>query len=153
MIETLGTRYTMDEIAGMSIDQWRRLRARAGLPDLEPQPESAQPAQAPQAVAQAPAPEPPGIDIASMDMASYARLRPQLGLGQRRQEGVGILNQPASQSWAEAARAKSGRAALNESNVQGPARIEGRTILRHDEHLDHRPARDRFSNASTAFQL
>ena len=75
------------------------------------------------------APEPPGIDLASMDMATYAQMRGQLGVGGR-EYGVGIMNSNAgTDSWVAAARAKSGRTGMNESNVQGAARPDAGKYL------------------------
>ena len=60
-----------------------------------------------------------GIDVGSMTMEQYGRLRAQLGIGQGSEYGRGLTNAP-SRSWQEAAAAKSGRSAMVTSGVEEP---------------------------------
>ena len=61
-----------------------------GNPRQEPAPTQTAP--------QAPAPEPQGIDVSAMDMATYAQLRGQLGVGGR-EYGRGIFDGGGTAEW------------------------------------------------------
>ena len=148
---------TADDLKRMSATEFARLTgqptpAEAARAAFEAQYEAQHPAQAtqpqggPQSPPQPPAPEPQGIDIKNMTMDEYAALRGQLGVGGR-EYGRGIMNSEAgTDAWVAAAKAKSGRAAMNEHNVRQAPQLEGRTILRQDDMRDTRSAAERFSN-------
>jgi hypothetical protein len=74
------------------------------------------------------APEPQGIDIALMSWEQYAAVRDQLGV-QGREYGRGALDGGSTADWVAAARAKSGRAAMNEHNVQRAPQVDGSKYL------------------------
>jgi hypothetical protein len=86
-----------------------------------------------------------------MDMDAYIALRGQLGIGQSRSEGVGIMNQPGSQTWAEAARKQPGRSGWQASNVVESPRMH-RVFSDPDEHLDTRTVAQRLSNPANMWQ-
>lgn len=74
-----------------------------------------------------PRPDPQGVSLDEMDMQQYAAFRAQAGIGQG-EYGRGILS-TGGESWSDAASRKSGRSALNESNVTPPARVDGDKYL------------------------
>ena len=104
-------------------------------------------------VTQAPEDQPPGIDLANMDMETYAALRGQLGIGQGRQEGRGIFHSVGSQSqeYRDAARRQTGRTAYSQSNITPAPSLTGRQE-RQSDRLDHRPPHQRLSNQATMWQ-
>jgi hypothetical protein len=105
------------------------------------------PAPALESAQEPPAPEPPAVDP-NVDFLAWRASRARGG------EGVGLFSSVGSQSaeYVAAVRAHSGRTALNERGVVAPPRLEGRTVLKQDDRLDHRSAADRFSNPSNIWQ-
>jgi hypothetical protein len=133
-----------ESIQAMSMESYREIRRRAGLPEQDPYsdayadfepPGTPRTVSAPEAV-QANADM--SIDIASLSMADYAQLRGQLGVNGR-EYGVGITSQGGgTDAWVQAARAKSGRAAMNESGVQQAPQIDGSKYLTKNEPVQGR---------------
>ena len=150
------TGLSAQELNQLPMDEWARLTGRptigqlaAQAGDFEPPGIPRQPAPQPQETTGTP--EPPGIDVSSLDMAEYAQLRQQLGMGQRRKEGVGLLNQTGTQTWVEAARSQPGRSGFQGSNVVESPRIP-RPVVRPDVPLDARSVAERFSFPGSAWQ-
>ena len=144
------TGISLADQAQMPLDEWSRLAygvtpTEAALQALDAEfvPPGQPRQEAPAQTAPQPAPEPQGVDVASLDMATYAQLRGQLGVGRSRQEGVGLLNQQGTQSWAEAARAKSGRSGWQGRNVTESPRLD-RVVV--NERVDTRSAAERLSS-------
>lgn len=108
MMETFSG-FSPDEIERMSMAQYAKLRQRAGLPPVE---HPAAPLPAPPAPPEpvftgtVTAPEP--ADFARFSMGEYAELRQQLGVGQGRQEGVGIFDSAGRQAQLNGVRAHAG---------------------------------------------
>jgi hypothetical protein len=138
------TGLTAAELARLPMDEYARLTNRptptqAALAALDAQYErqEAQQAprspQAPQSAPEAPQEQPPGIDLASMDMRAYAAFRQQYGIGTS-PGNRGILDggNSRSQAYTDAVRAQSGRTAMSTQNVRPSARLEGRTVLKPD---------------------
>ena len=90
-----------------------------------------------------------GVDFSKLTIEQYAALRGQLGIGQARQEGVGLFNQPAS---ADAPRANVGRTHWSVSNVVEAPRI-GRAFVNHDAQRDRRTLGERFGTPGNSFQI
>jgi hypothetical protein len=140
--------FTADEINAMSMDEFARLSGRSykAIPltvhgdDPEPVPESQEAA------------EPKGVDIASMDMATYAQFRQAAGIGVGRKEGRGIFDSASYQAQLSGARAQAGRTALSNGNVVEPPRLTGR-YMRQDDMRDTRSAAERFSTPGNSFYL
>ena len=159
MTETFST-FTTHEIETMPMDEFARLAGRQTIgqaatqafetePPGRPRQESAPAQSAPQP----PAAEPQGIDVASMDMQTYAQLRGQLGMGRSHKEGRGIFDSESSRSeaYTNAVRAQSGRTAWNNANVVEPPRLE-RPYVKQDVQIDTRSARDRFATPGNSWQ-
>jgi hypothetical protein len=149
------TGLTLAEIAELPLDEWSRLThgktaAQAALEaigsQVAPQPPAALPDTA---FTQQAAPEPQGIDVNSLSMDQYAALRGQLGIGQSRQEGIGILNQ-SGQSWAEAARQQPGRSGWQNKNVTPAPSLTGRQVAA--PAIDNRTRAERFTFPGSAYQ-
>jgi hypothetical protein len=87
---------------------------------------------------------PQGIDVSQLTMEQYAQLRQQMGIGQGRQYGRGILDGGNSRSQAhlDGVRANIGRTTYGKETH---AVIE-RQFVKEPDRRDQRPARDRFSN-------
>lgn len=151
------------ELAEMDMDAYARITGRAtlgetavkalehdvpGTPRQAPQPTESMPAQEP-------ASEPTGVDLSNLSMDEYAALRGQLGIGQGQKEGKGIFSSVGSQSpaYRQATAQQSGRTAYANANIESAPRLEGRTVLREDDHRDYRPASARFSTPGNSFQL
>jgi hypothetical protein len=147
------TGLSMADIASLPLDEFARLTrgqtpAQAAIAAFEAQhkqehPESESAPQPPES-----APQP--VDIASMDMATYAQFRQEVGIGGR-EYGNGLFG--IHGSWADAARAKAGRSAMagNRNTVESP-RI-GRAFINHDDRIDHRSAAERFSTPGNEFRV
>jgi hypothetical protein len=153
------TGLTREEILALPMDEYARLTGRqsptqAAVATLDARYEAStsQAPAAPAAPAQTQAPEVP--DFGTMSMAEYAAYRAQAGIGQGTKEGRGIFNSVGSRSdaYTSAVRAQSGRTALNERGVVAPPRLEGRTVLKQDDHIDHRSASARFSTPGNSWQ-
>jgi hypothetical protein len=149
--------FTAHEIATMPLDEFARLAGRQTIGQAATQAFGTEPLgrlreePAPaQTVPQAPAPEPQGIDVTSLDMAEYAQLRGQLGIGRSQKEGVGILNQSGTQSWAEAAQRQPSRTGWEGGNVVESPRI-GRVFVEPNMQPDTRPAVQRFSTPGNSY--
>lgn len=118
------------ELNEMSMDEFARILGRptfaeSAIAALQAQGETPGTVTPGEAAAheESPVPVPdagPGIDISSLSLSEYSQIRQQLGMGQSRQEGVGLLNQSSSQAWADAARRQPGRSGWQGSNVEAP---------------------------------
>jgi hypothetical protein len=146
------------QISALPVSQYARLTGREFKITAEPEPEPAlvsPPGQDPAGVIAAQHPEhaaeDPGTDFQALTMRQYSQIRGQLGIGQSRQEGVGIMNQSGS-SWADAARRQPGRSSWQGANVVEPPRLEGRQERRGDMR-DYRSASARFSTPGNSFQI
>lgn len=145
-----------NSIRRMSMSSYAEIRRRAGLPERDPFEDAYQDYEPPQAERTVSAPEavqanaePQGIDIASMDMNTYAQLRSQLGVVGR-EYGRGALDGGSTADWVQAAQRKAGRSAWQGRNVQESPRIDGR-FLKQDER-DTRSAAQRFSTPGNSWQ-
>lgn len=130
--------FSADEIERMPMDVYQRLRARAGLSDVDPYsdayaayeppgtPTTISAPDAAQANADAVQGQPRGIT--DEEFLAWRAGRVSGG------EGVGIMNQQGgTDAWVAAARAKSGRTGMNKSNVQRAAQIDGSKYLTPNE--------------------
>jgi hypothetical protein len=138
------TGLSAEDILRMPADEYARATGRrtpsqvavAALGYDEPVPGIPRQEQAPQPPA--PVQEPQGTDIASMTMAEYEAVRGQLGV-QGREYGTGIMNSNSgTDAWVQAARSKSGRAAMNESGVQQAAQANSSKYLTRNEPVQGR---------------
>lgn len=156
------TGMSMADVAALPLDEYSRLSgrptpaeaARAAI-TAQYEREQRQAPAVPQSPPQAPEDQPQGINLQDMSMDDYAQLRQQLGVGVSQKEGRGIFDSVASQSdvYRNAVRAQAGRTALSNANVEPPSRLVGRTILKQDDHLDHRSAGQRFSTPGNLNQF
>lgn len=130
------------QINAMSFGEWaartgRQAPAESATAALDAQYQASAPTapQQPPAAAQEPAVEPQGLDLASMPMSDYAALRSRLGIGQSRQEGIGVMNSGAGSSdWVRAAQQRGiGRTQYGQQNVQDADRIDAGKYLRANE--------------------
>jgi len=147
------------ELAEMDMDSYARATGRptpvqAALRALDAQvPGTPRQEHAPvQVQAQLPTPEPPGIDLANMDMPTYAQFRQQAGIGVGQKEGIGIFNAASRQAQLDATRRQTGRTALSQSNITPPPSLTGRQE-RQGDMRDHRTAAERFSTPGNSFSL
>ena len=98
------------DINRMSMTDYREIRHRAGLPDVDPFATAYAPAEPPRqapAPAQQPAPEAP--DVAAMDWAEYAAYREASGLAARSNEGMSHASLSMTDRWLRPTVAPSGR--------------------------------------------
>lgn len=143
----------------MSMADYREIRRRAGLPDIDPFTRAyagyETQLQAPvvtegEAAGYPPQPEPvqqpQGLDPDSEEFFHAWRQNRQSG-----GEGVGILSQPGRQAWIEAARRQPARSAMQGANVEAGPDMSRRQ-LPDTPNLDRRSARDRFSNQANLWQ-
>jgi hypothetical protein len=139
---------TVAEQAAMSLSDWSRLAygktpVEAALSALDAQYGARQPGTNTEPVSAptaAPVPDagPEAIDLANMDMATYAALRNKL-ISQSRQEGIGIMNSGAgTHDWIAAAQRQPGRSGWQGSNVEAPPDMSRRQ-------LPTRPVEGRYS--------
>jgi len=145
------------EINRLSMTDYARIRERAGLPAIDPyadayasyEPPAPQGQEAGQNAPGAPQSAPQGIDPYSDEFFLAWRANRRSG-----GEHKGIFDSVGSQSdaYREATARQAGRGALSNANVVEPPRLTGR-FVNHDERLDHRSARDRFSVPGNAFNL
>lgn len=151
------TGLSASEILALPADEYARLTNRptptqAALQALDAQYEPpGTPRQEPaQVVAQPPAPEAQGIDVAGMDMQQYAALRGQLGMGGR-EYGRGIFDGGGTAEWVQAAQAKAGRHGWQGANVQQSPQL-GRAYVQQEQPPAYRSAADRFTFPGSAYQ-
>jgi hypothetical protein len=136
------------EINAMPMSEYAKLTGRSLKITAEPVAEP--PAALPDtAFTQQAVPAPQGIDVNSLSIEQYAALRGQLGIGQSRQEGIGILNQ-SGQSWAEAARQQPGRSGWQNKNVTPAPALTGRQVAA--PATDNRTRAERFTFPGSAYQ-
>jgi hypothetical protein len=135
------------EINRMNMQDYREIRRRAGLPDVDPF-TTAYSKPAPMALEQPPEPalappESPGIDPNSDDYFHAWRANRTHG-----GEGFGIFGG----SGLEQSKTAFGRSKYSQSNVVEPPRLTDRYV-RHDDMRDPRSAAERFTFPGSAFSL
>jgi hypothetical protein len=142
---------TADEINRMSPAEYARMTGRSLIPSVSTiNALAAQAPVVPAPVVQEETPEPQGLDPNSHEY--FLAWRAQRTRGG---EGVGIFDGVSSKSEAynNAARAQSGRTALNESNVIPSPRIARPNLVGVDRpNLDARPLAERFGTANNAYR-
>ena len=176
---------TMDEVLKLDMAEYARLSHRptptqAALAAIDAQHErghQSAPA-APESAPEPPESGPQGIDIASMDMDTYAAMRGQLmsqgrpdaspgitlaemtneqyaavrgqlGMG-KSSYGRGALDGGSTAEWIAAAQRQPGRSAMQGKNVETPS-LTGRYV-RQDEHRDTRSLSERFGTPGNAYR-
>jgi plasmid stabilization system protein ParE len=147
-----------DSIRKLSMSSYAEIRRRAGLPPVDPYSDVYADFEPPTPQATLPAPEAvqanaaasQGIDVRSMGMDDYARLRAQLGIGQSPDQG--IFGAPGRQAQIDATRAQAGRGALSNANVEQAPQLTGRQV-RQDEHHDPRSLAQRFGTPGNLTQF
>jgi hypothetical protein len=153
------TGMTLDQILALPADEYARLTGRPTVGQLAAQvyddvpgtprrdaPETSQAAAQPSALASQ------GVDVSGMDMADYAAMRGQLGMGISRKENRGIFDSVSSRSaeYASAVRVQAGRTGWSTSNVVESPQVN-RVYTKPDTHLDTRSAVERFSTPGNSF--
>jgi hypothetical protein len=149
--------FSAGEIERMPMDVYQRLRARAGLPEVDPYRDAYAAYEPPGTPMTLPAPEAAQVNADAVQGIDPNSDEYFLAWRQNRVsdgEGRGIFDSVGSQSAAyrQATARQAGRTAYSQGNVVEPPRIEGRYV-RQDDMRDTRSAAQRFSTPGNAFGL